>query len=477
MVPTRPGPVTDTEEEAMLQTLEVPIVQAPMAGGPSTPALAAAVSGAGALGFVAAGYRSAAAMADDIAAVRGATDRPFGVNVFAPPTRPADAAAVEAYRRLLAPEAERAGAALGAPRFDDDDYEAKITRLLEAPVAVVSFTFGCPAAETVGALRAAGSEVWVTVTDVAEAEEAAAAGATALVVQGSEAGGHRGSFADRDDRVDSGLLALLQLVADRVALPLVATGGIATGAAVAAVLAAGAAAAQVGTAFMLCPEAGTSAAHREQVASERPTGLTRAFSGRLARGIVNRMQAERSADAPIAYPEVHHVTAPLRARARERGDADLINLWAGEAHALAEARPAAEVVARLDRDAREALSRAQRRLGGATAAQKAATCYAIAELDVTDPTWVRGYVDAVTTLVERAGGRYLARTPDITQLEGEDARPQVVVLIEWPSREAARAFYDSPAYAPYRADRIRGARNRFLLVAGEDVNRVARIPR
>jgi nitronate monooxygenase len=344
--------------------LEAPIVQAPMAGGPSTPALAAAVSEAGGLGFLAAGYRSAEGMGEEVEAVRGQTDRAFGVNLFAPPHHPAAAEAVEAYVRRLQPLAERAGVALGEPKFDDDDFEAKIRALVEDPPAVVSFTFGCPPRDLVAALSAAGADVWVTVTEVEEARVAAQVGASALVVQGVEAGGHRGSFADRPDRVDYGLMALLQLVDREVDLPLVASGGIATGAGVAAALAGGAAAAQLGTAFMLCPEAATSPAHRQALASERPTGLTRAFSGRLARGIVNRLQAEHGAAAPIAYPEVHHVTSPLRAHGREVGDPDLINLWAGEAHQLAEERPAAELVEQLAAEAREALSRAQRRFRG-----------------------------------------------------------------------------------------------------------------
>lgn len=348
----------------MLETLTVPIVQAPMAGGPSTPALAAAVSEAGALGFVAAGYKSADAMGADIDDTRSRTQRPFGVNLFAPGDGPADRAVVEAYIGRLEPEARRAGVQLGAPTFNDDEYGAKLERLRERPVAVVSFTFGCPEEAVVRALQAAGSAVWVTVTDPAEAARAAAAGADALVVQGAEAGGHRGSFADRGDRVDYGLLSLLQLVRRATELPLVATGGIARGSGVAAALAAGAAAAQVGSAFMRCPEAGTSDAHRAALASSQPTGLTRAFSGRLARGIVNRLQAEHTAEAPIAYPEIHYVTAPLRAHARQAGDADLVNLWAGEAHALAEERPAAEIVAALARDARAALEQAQRRITG-----------------------------------------------------------------------------------------------------------------
>jgi nitronate monooxygenase len=136
------------------------------------------------------------------------------------------------------------------------------------------------------------------------------------------------------------------------------------------VLAAGAAAAQLGSAFMLCAEAGTSPAHRAALATTRPTGLTRAFSGRLARGIVNRLQVDHSPHAPLAYPEIHHVTAPLRAHARKAGDADLINLWAGEAHSLAEELPAAEVVAKLAGEAHEALAAAQRALTRSTGSSR-----------------------------------------------------------------------------------------------------------
>jgi len=331
-----------------------------MAGGPSTPALAAAVCEAGGFGFLAAGYRSAGEMREEIAGLRELTSRPFGVNVFMPGA-PADPEIVESYAQRLAPLAEQIGVDLGEPRFDDDEFEAKCSALTEDPPAVVSFTFGCPEEGLVDELRAAGAEVWVTVTDPEEAVVAARAGADGLVVQGAEAGGHRGSFTDRPERVEYGLLALLQLVRPEVELPLIASGGIATGAGIAAVLAAGAAAAQLGTAFMLCPEAGTSPAHKEALASTRPTGLTRAFSGRLARGIVNRLQEEHSDAAPLAYPQINHLTSPLRAHGRKTDNADLINLWAGEAHALAEARPAAEVVAKLDRETREALLRVRSR--------------------------------------------------------------------------------------------------------------------
>jgi nitronate monooxygenase len=350
------------EKVLVLDDLRVPIVQAPMAGGPSSPALAAAVSEAGGLGFVAAGYQSSQAMADDIVETRSATERPFGVNVFVPGEGPADPSLVGRYVERLASEARRAGLELGPPAFNDDDYESKLKCLLEDPVAVVSFTFGCPETSVIQGLQSVGSSVWVTVTSAQEAEQAVASGADALVVQGAEAGGHRGSFVDDDGRVDYALLPLLQLVRDRVDVPLVGTGGIATGAAIAAVLAAGGDAAQLGSAFMLCPEAGTSSAHRQALTSDRPTGLTRAFSGRLARGIVNRWQVAYSDAAPIAYPEIHYVTAPLRAQARQAGDPERINLWAGEAHALARESSAAEVIVTLEREARHAAERLHRLL-------------------------------------------------------------------------------------------------------------------
>jgi nitronate monooxygenase len=339
--------------------LEHPIVQAPMGGGPSTPALAAAVSAAGGLGFLAAGYRTPEAAREDIREVRMRTSRPFGANVFVP-SPPSDVAErVERYAQGLRAEAERYGVGLGDPRHDDDGWRDKLTLLVEERVAVVSFTFGCPEAALVDELHRAGSAVWVTVTTATEAAIAARAGADALIVQGVEAGGHRGSFDDRAPG-DLGLLALLQLVADTVDLPLVAAGGLAHGRALAAVLAAGADAAAFGTAFMLTPEAGTSPAHRAALAGDAGTALTRAFTGRTARGLVNRFMREHDAHAPSAYPEVHHLTAPLRAAARDGGDPDGFHLWAGQAYRLAEELPAAELVERLAREARDAIRRMRR---------------------------------------------------------------------------------------------------------------------
>jgi nitronate monooxygenase len=342
-----------------LDALRVPIVQAPLAGGPSTPALTAAVVGAGGFGFVAAGYKSVDAFREDIGATRAVTDGAFGVNLFVP-GRPADPADYESYVAGLADEARDLGVEVGEPRFEDDAWADKVELLEAEPVAAVSFTFGCPAPEIVARLQAVGSEVWVTVTDPDEAVQAAAAGADALVVQGIEAGGHRGSFVDSEDAGAYGLLSLLAVVGRRTDLPLVASGGLATGGAIAAVLCAGARAAQLGTAFMRCPEAGTSPAQREALAGTAPTRLTRAFTGRQARGIVNRFLREHSADAPRAYPHVHHATAPLRAAGRAAGDPEVLNLWAGQAHELARDIPAAQLVTELAAEAREALAAALR---------------------------------------------------------------------------------------------------------------------
>lgn len=337
------------------EDLACPVVLAPMAGGPSTPTLCAAVSEAGGLGFLAGGYLRATRLAELMEQTRALSGRPFGVNLFVPSGAPSPPAAYADYVRRLRIEADLAGAVVGEPRWDDDDWAAKLDVVTAAPPAVVSFTFGCPSPAVIERVRRAGSAAWITVTSPSEAREATAAGADALVVQGGEAGGHRASFGDRHDLPSYGLLALLQLVGAAVDRPLVATGGIATAGGVAAVLCAGAAAAQVGTCFMRCPEAGTAPAHRDALATDRPTALTRAFTGRLARGIRNRFMDEHGAQAPLAYPEVHHLTAALRQAGRERGDAEVINLWAGEAHALAREVPAGQVVRELADGAREAL--------------------------------------------------------------------------------------------------------------------------
>ena len=342
--------------------LEHPIVQAPLAGGPSTPELSAAVSGAGGLGFLAAGYKAPETVRADIARTRELTPASFGINLFCLTERTVDETALAGYAARLEAEARRYGVELGEPRFEDDGFAEKLELVLEERVPIVSFTFGCPPRAVVERLHGQDTAVWVTVTEPAEAVVATAAGADALVVQGVEAGGHRGSFVDADGAAEVALLPLLRLVRQEVDLPLVASGGIADGAAVAAVLAAGAAAAQIGTGFLRCPEAATGRAHVDALGGEGRTAVTRAFTGRSARGIVNRFLTEHDAEAPAAYPHVHHLTAPLRAAARAAGDAGTINLWAGQAHALAEQAPAAELVRRWSDEARAAVDAARARL-------------------------------------------------------------------------------------------------------------------
>jgi nitronate monooxygenase len=329
-----------------------------MAGGPSTPALAAAVSNAGGLGFLAAGYRSPDCLQADIAKTRELTSAPVGVNLFLTAETPVDCTGLIAFTTAIEPEARRYEVALGEPHFDDDALDAKLEIVCNERSPITSFTFGCPSPEVIQRLHERDIAVWVTVTEVDEALLAARAGADALIVQGMEAGGHRGSFQDTDGYGEIALLPLLQLIARASELPLIASGGIADGFAVAAVLVAGARAAQIGTAFMRCPEAATSDSYRDALTRSNPTALTRAFSGRRARGIVNTFMREHSAQAPSAYPHVHHLTAPLRAAARKAGNTDAVNLWAGQAHTLAEDRPAGELVRDWSIEARAAIEQA-----------------------------------------------------------------------------------------------------------------------
>jgi len=326
--------------------LHVPIVGAPLAGGPSTPALAAAVSEAGGLGFLAAGYKAVSVVQRELEELRTLTARPIGLNVFFPVRESVDEQALAGYVERMRAEGERYGVAPGEPRWTDDDWEAKLGLAARERPDVVSFTFGCPEREIVESLRASGCIIWCTVTSVTEARKATEATVDALVVQGAEAGGHQASFHDHDQDPCS-LLALLPEIRSATATPLIAAGGISGGADVAISLRAGAVAAQIGSALLRSTEAGTSVTHREALeAAERPTRLTRAFTGRRARGIVNRFMLEHDAFAPRGYPEVHHVPAPIRASARELGDADGVNLWAGTGYRNAQDASAAELVER-----------------------------------------------------------------------------------------------------------------------------------
>ena len=315
-----------------------PVVLAPLAGGPSTPELAAAVANAGGLGFVAAGYLRPDAFAEQLSRARALTTGPLGANVFVLENRAIDESALVAYARELEAEGE-----LGEPRFDDDWLEEKVAASLAGGVTVVSTTFGPPPRWLADAAHGAEAQVWATVTNADDARLALGAGADVLVAQGAEAGGHRGSF--DDDERDVPLLELLAELHD-LGRPLVAAGGIVDRATADAARAAGASAVQAGTAFLLCPEAGTYPVHRAALRRAGETAMTRAFTGRRARGIVNRFMRDHPG-APSAYPHIHHLTAPLRAAARAAGDYDRVNLWAGTRFADARPVPARDVVAAL----------------------------------------------------------------------------------------------------------------------------------
>lgn len=348
-----------SRSKRLVSGLDLPIVLAPMAGGPSTVALATAVCEAGGLGFLAAGYREPHQTREEIHRLRQLTDKPFGVNLFVPGEDRAEEHAVARYLHGLGDDADRYGAELGQPRHDEDHWHQKLEMLrLERP-AVVSFAFGCPSATEIEQLQSAGIAAWVTITDPAEIGSAREAGADALVLQGVEAGGHRGGSSD-PGRDGLGVLSLLRLAAGSCELPLIAAGGIIDGQGLAAVLCAGASAAQLGTAFMLCEEAGTTVAHRAAIETDTPTVLTRAFTGRTGRGILNRFILDHGEQAPIGYPQIHYATSPLRARAREQEDPDGFNLWAGQTHRLAQAEPAREVVRRIATEASSALRDAER---------------------------------------------------------------------------------------------------------------------
>jgi nitronate monooxygenase len=327
--------------------LEIPIVGAPMAGGPGTPALAAAVSNAGGFGFLASGYISAERLAQDIKAARAATTGPVGVNLFVPQPSVADVYALNHYADALDDLAEHYGVEIGHPQFGDDDgWEQKLEVVADLRPEMVSFTFGAPSPDVLRWFGALGMLLFITVTSAYEAGVALAAGADGLVVQGPDAGGHRGTFAPDMEPGKESLHELLAKIRRAHDVPLIAAGGLGTPEDVAAVLNRGAVAAQVGTALLLSDEAGTNTAHR--AALQHPefikTVVTRAFSGRYARGLENEFTRVFDDIAPLGYPEVNQMTSPIRKASVALEDPHGTNLWAGTAYRSARTAPAAEIV-------------------------------------------------------------------------------------------------------------------------------------
>lgn len=324
-----------------LPSLSRPIVLAPMAGGIGTPELCAAVSNAGGLGFLPAGYRSAEQLEEAIARTRRLTDRPFGVNIFAPPAETSattaltstDRARYTEFRSRLIADGRATHVSLPVdPRTDDDDFARKVAVTLAAELAVVSMTFGIPEPAVMTAYADRGTAVLLTATTAAGVIACRDAGASAIVLQGPGGGGHRGRLYGHelaDETLD--LPALLVAARPLTSLPLIAAGGIAGPADVRTLLALGADAVQVGTLFLTSTEAGTTLTHRRALLEPvaRPTVVTRAFTGRAARALENDFTREYTALAPGPYPAVHHLTSGIRKRAAAEGDPENLNLWAG----------------------------------------------------------------------------------------------------------------------------------------------------
>lgn len=342
--------------------IEHPIIQAPMAGGGDTPALVAAVSKAGGLGCIGAAYLTPEAIEAGAAEVRSRTDRPFGINLFAPTTLPERPDPGPALDRVAPYYAELGLPPPAAPEPPADAFADQLAACLASGAAVFSFTFGVLPADAVAEIKARGMVLLGTATTVEEAVDLAAAGTDGIIAQGSEAGGHRGSFlggsvaGDPDTMFTRGMIgtmALVPQIADAVSLPVIASGAIMDGRGIAAALALGASAVQMGTAFLTCEEAGVPHAYKEAImaAQASETRITRAFSGRRARGIENRFMTEvelREGDpAILPFPYQNALTRPLRTAAAKAGRAEFLSLWAGQGLGLARRQSAAQLMDRL----------------------------------------------------------------------------------------------------------------------------------
>ncbi|CAG9178789.1 NAD(P)H-dependent flavin oxidoreductase [Cupriavidus pinatubonensis] len=347
-----------------LLNIATPIIQAPMAG-VSTPAMAAAVSEAGGLGSLGVGAMDAEGARKAIRDTRALTGKPFNINLFCHAPAVADAAREKAWLDYLSPRFAEYGAT--PPASLREIYksfvvdEAMFQMLLEEKPAVVSFHFGLPAQEKIDALHAAGIVLLASATSLEEARRIEAAGIDAIVAQGIEAGGHRGVFDPAGYDEGLGTLALVRILVRHTRLPVIAAGGIMDGAGIAAVLALGAQAAQLGTAFVGCKESSADAAYRAAFSAQpaRPTTLTRAISGRAARGFTNRFtELGEAPDAPAIpdYPTTYDAGKALHAAAKAKGNSDYAAQWSGQAAPLARQLPAAELVGQLQAELRDVIA-------------------------------------------------------------------------------------------------------------------------
>ena len=329
--------------------IELPIIQAPMAG-VQAGALALAVSNAGGLGSLPCALLDTAGLARELQLLRDGTRRPFNVNFFCHAEPAPDAAREAAWRDALAPYYREFGIdAASIPAGPGRaPFSAEGAALLEAfRPAAVSFHFGLPAPNLLARVRAIGAKVLASATTMEEARWLAARGVDAIIAQGVDAGGHRGMFLSQDVTTQVGTFALLPQIVRAVDVPVIAAGGIADASGVAAARALGAAGVQVGTAYLLCPEATTSSVHRAALASDavHHTALTNVFTGRPARGIVNRIVRELGPLSALApqFPLATAALAPLRAAAERAGSGDFSPLWSGQNAGGCRAVPAADL--------------------------------------------------------------------------------------------------------------------------------------
>jgi nitronate monooxygenase len=328
--------------------ISIPVIQAPMLGATDT-RIVTAVSGTGAMGTLAAGALSPGAIGEQVARIHGETDRPFGVNLLITAKAEPDRETLARALARLKPWRQEFGLPeQSVPNRWSEDFRSQLDALIQAAPPVASFTFDCLPREDISALKARGTFVIGTATDVREARAWAEAGADAICAQGYEAGGHHGGFLSDGNEAAVGTFALVQAVKAAVDLPVIAAGGIMDGAGIAAALLLGADAVQMGTAFLLAPEATISEPWRKAIANagDDATRMTRVFSGRYARGLENRFMREMRAeekDIP-AYPVQNALTGELRTVSAKAGSSDALSLWAGQGVRAARQMPAAELV-------------------------------------------------------------------------------------------------------------------------------------
>ncbi|MCQ6265416.1 nitronate monooxygenase [Fictibacillus sp. WQ 8-8] len=340
--------------------IQYPIVQAGMAGGPATPELAAAVSNAGGLGTLGAGYMKPADLQAAIKTIRETTDKPYAVNLFLPEEFMEDRVQTEKMQALLAPFRSSLGMDKATGKKEHQStFQEQLQCVLDAQVPIVSFTFNAPSDELVDLLKGHGVRIMATATSVKEAQKLEALGIDAISAQGSEAGGHRGTFIGEAEDALIGTMALIPLLTDAVSVPVIAAGGIMDGRGIAAAMALGASGVQLGTAFLASAESGAHPLHKDAVlhAKETDLRLTKAFSGKMARGINNDFMKQMAAveDLP-PYPILNAMTSEIRKKAASEGKRELMSLWAGQGAPLAESRPAREIMKRLLKEYNEVIS-------------------------------------------------------------------------------------------------------------------------